>query len=59
VLTDFKNVFIIGLSSKFATCRISHHTLSMSLHYLVTFSKSTIAIGLFLMYLTQYHIFVS
>jgi len=59
VLADFKNFLTVGLSSKFATrlCHISHRTLNVSLHYLVKSKRSTIA--MLLMYLTQYHRFVS
>jgi len=39
ILTDFQNVFADRLSGKFATnlSHISHHTLNMSLHYLVNY----------------------
>jgi len=38
MLTDFKNSFTVRLSEKFARryrCYTSHHTYSVSLHYLV------------------------
>jgi len=39
MLTDFQNFFTFGLSDKFATnfIKISYHTLTMSLHYLVKY----------------------
>jgi len=53
MFADFKKSFTVGLAVNWQrdSCHISYCTLNVSLHYLVKYKGSTIA--MLLMYLTQ------